>query len=209
MDRVLALHAGSRGFDSHRGHMSERFFQSNRPGYLHPMNSELENSGSHISEQTVRLCNYRFYKYMYKQSTSNISNTDISKNSLISKNTVKTSVLYCTARQCSPLQRSFLEWPNNIQLIGQSLKTLNFSAFHLSPRGCLVPIGQHFVATRVVHLPKSTETSLITEADLITSYCSYARPAQPGPIYFNFCCLDLLIYRSKFSGARKLTLKRQ
>ena len=24
MDRVLALHAGSRGFDSHRGHMSER-----------------------------------------------------------------------------------------------------------------------------------------------------------------------------------------
>ena len=25
VDRVLALHAGSRGFDSHRGHMSERF----------------------------------------------------------------------------------------------------------------------------------------------------------------------------------------
>ena len=25
MDRVLALHAGSQGFDSHRGHMSERF----------------------------------------------------------------------------------------------------------------------------------------------------------------------------------------
>ena len=30
MDRALALHAGSRGFDSHRGHMSERFFRSNR-----------------------------------------------------------------------------------------------------------------------------------------------------------------------------------
>ena len=45
MDRVLALHAGSRGFDSHRGHMSERFFRSNRPGYLHPVSSELENSG--------------------------------------------------------------------------------------------------------------------------------------------------------------------
>ena len=29
----------------------------------------------------------------------------------------------------------------------------------------LVSIGQHFVATRVVHLPKSTETSLITEYD--------------------------------------------
>ena len=43
--RVLALHAGSRGFDSHRGHMSERFFRSNRPWYLHPVSSELENSG--------------------------------------------------------------------------------------------------------------------------------------------------------------------
>ena len=29
VDSVLALHAGSRGFDSHRGHMSERFFRSN------------------------------------------------------------------------------------------------------------------------------------------------------------------------------------
>ena len=41
----------------------------------------------------------------------------------------------------------------------------NSSAFHWSPRGSLVSIGQHFVATRVVHLPKSTETSLITESD--------------------------------------------
>ena len=45
VDRVLALNAGSRGFDSHRGHMSERFFRSNRPGYPHPVSSELENSG--------------------------------------------------------------------------------------------------------------------------------------------------------------------
>ena len=48
---------------------------------------------------------------------------------------------------------------------GQRLKTPNFSAFHWSPRGSLVSIGQHFVATRVVHLPKSTKTSLITESD--------------------------------------------
>ena len=48
VDRVLALHAGSRGFDSHRGHMSERFFQSNRPGYPHPVSSELENSGIRV-----------------------------------------------------------------------------------------------------------------------------------------------------------------
>ena len=42
MDRVLASHAGTRGFDSHRGHMSERFFRSNRPGYPHLVSSELE-----------------------------------------------------------------------------------------------------------------------------------------------------------------------
>ena len=50
-------------------------------------------------------------------------------------------------------------------VIGQRLKSPNFSAFHWSPPGSLVSIGQHFVATRVVHLPKSTETSLITESD--------------------------------------------
>ena len=44
VDRVLALHAGSRGFNSHRGHIPERFFRSNRPGYPHPVSSELENS---------------------------------------------------------------------------------------------------------------------------------------------------------------------
>ena len=45
----------------------------------------------------------------------------------------------------------------------QCHKTLHFSAFHWSPHGSLVSIGQHFVTTRVVHLPKKTETSLITE----------------------------------------------
>ena len=48
---------------------------------------------------------------------------------------------------------------------GHRLKTHNFSAYHWSPRGSLVSIGQHFVATRVLHLPKSTETTLITESD--------------------------------------------
>ena len=53
-------------------------------------------------------------------------------------------------------------------------KASNFLAFHWSPYGSLVSSG-HFVTTRVVlvtstvvHLPKRTETSLITEADLIT-----------------------------------------
>ena len=49
MDRVLALHAGSRGFDSNQGHMSERFLLSNRPGYPHPVSSELENSGIRVA----------------------------------------------------------------------------------------------------------------------------------------------------------------
>ena len=44
-------------------------------------------------------------------------------------------------------------------VIGQHLKTHNFSAFHWSPRGSLVSIGEHFV------LLKSIETSLITESD--------------------------------------------
>ena len=50
-------------------------------------------------------------------------------------------------------------------VIGQRLKPPNFSAFHWSLRGSLVSIGQHFVATRVVHLPKSIETCLMTESD--------------------------------------------
>ena len=50
-------------------------------------------------------------------------------------------------------------------VIGLRQKAPNFSAFHWSPQGCLITIGQHFVTTRVVHLPKRTETSLITESD--------------------------------------------
>ena len=46
---MLALHAGSRGFDSNRGHMSERFFRSSRPGYPHPVSSELEYSGIRVA----------------------------------------------------------------------------------------------------------------------------------------------------------------
>ena len=80
----------------------------------------------------------------------------------------------CTARQCLPLRRKFMECPiiNSALLllmkhlvIGQRQKAPNFSAFHWSPHGSLVFIGQHFVTTRVVHLSKRTETSLITESD--------------------------------------------
>ena len=51
MDRVLALHAGSRGFNSHRGGGTclNDFSDSNRPGYPHPVTSELENSGIKVA----------------------------------------------------------------------------------------------------------------------------------------------------------------
>ena len=75
-------------------------------------------------------------------------------------------------------------------VIDQRQKAPNFSAFHWSPHGSLVSIGQHFVTTRVVHLPKRTDTSLITKSDQRASnhqLCSYARPAQPGPIRTRLC----------------------
>ena len=79
----------------------------------------------------------------------------------------------CTARQYSPLRRKFMEC-NIINpalsllmkhlVIGQRQKVPHFSAFHWSPHASLVSIGQYFVTTRVVHLPKRTKTSLITES---------------------------------------------
>ena len=105
----------------------------------------------------------------------------------------------CTARQCSPLGRKFMEcYINNpaqsflmkYLVIGQRLKTHNFSAFHWSPRGILVSIGQHFLATRVVHLPKRTETSLITESDQSGpdhQPLQLCTEAQPGPNRTRLC----------------------
>ena len=71
-------------------------------------------------------------------------------------------------------------------VIGQRQKAPNFSAFHWSPHGCLITIGQHFVTTRVVHLPKRTETSLITESDqsranyLLLQLCTVRTAFGPG-----------------------------
>ena len=66
MDWVLALHAGSRGFDSHRGHMSERFFRSNRPGYPHPVSSELENSGIRVAVGDCSVTERRWWRPPYQ-----------------------------------------------------------------------------------------------------------------------------------------------
>ena len=84
--------------------------------------------------------------------------------------------LYCTARQCSPLRRKLrgcsiinpaLSLLMKHLVIGQRQNAPNFSALHWSTHGCLVSICQHFVTPRVIHLPKRTETSLITESDPI------------------------------------------
>ena len=79
----------------------------------------------------------------------------------------------------------------NSKFFGFSLVTTRLSGFYC----------QHFVATRIVLLPKSTETHLITESDLITSYCSYARPAQPGPILTMLCgpCIAVIAGLGLFS----------
>ena len=65
---------------------------------------------------------------------------------------------------CSIIQLALSIFVKHL-VIGQHQKAPNFSAFHWSPRGRVVSIGQHFVTTRVTHLPKRTETSLITESD--------------------------------------------
>ena len=56
-------------------------------------------------------------------------------------------------------QSSSIDLMKNL-VIGQCQKAPNFSTFHwLSEYGSLFSIGQLFVATRVVNLPKRTKTS--------------------------------------------------
>ena len=69
-------------------------------------------------------------------------------------------------------------------VIGQRQKAPNFSTFHWSPHDSLVSIGQHFVTTRLVHLPKRAETSLITEADIITEADQAVRAVHSCNIWF-------------------------
>ena len=76
---------------------------------------------------------------------------------------------HCTARQCSPLRRKFMECSIinpalslllKHLVIGQRQQAPNFSVFQWSPHGGLVFIGQHFVTTREVHLPKKDRNKL-------------------------------------------------
>ena len=66
MNRVFAVHAGSRGFDSYRRHMSERFFRSSRPGYPHPVCSELKNSGIRVAVGDCRVTERRRLRPPYQ-----------------------------------------------------------------------------------------------------------------------------------------------
>ena len=65
-DKVLALHAGSLRFDSHRGHMSERFFRSNRPGYPHPLSSEPVKSGIRVAVGDCSVIERRRWRPQYQ-----------------------------------------------------------------------------------------------------------------------------------------------
>ena len=100
------------------------------------------------------------------------------------------AMTYCMARQCSPLRRKFMECyiikPAQSLLmrhlvIGQRQKAPNFSAFHWSPHCCLITIGLHFVTTRVVHLPKRTETSLITASVRFGNWACFGPNHRIGP----------------------------
>ena len=95
-------------------------------------------------------------------------------NLMLTTNMVANVINVNQCHQCSPLRQKFMECSINNPaqsllmkhlVIGQREKAPYFSAFHWSPHSSLVSIGQHFVTTRVVHLPKRTETSLITESD--------------------------------------------
>ena len=69
---------------------------------------------------------------------------------------------------------------------GQCQKAPNFLFFHWSRHSSLVSIGQHFVTTRVVHLPKRTGTSLITVADLTTESDQAVWAVHSGNSWFSF-----------------------
>ena len=66
VDRVLALQAGRRGFDSNRGHKSKLVSRSNRPGYPHPVSCELENSGIRVAVDDCSVTERRRWRPPYQ-----------------------------------------------------------------------------------------------------------------------------------------------
>ena len=66
MDRVHALHAGSREFDCYRGTCPNDFFRSNRPGYPHPVSSELEINGIRVAVGNCSVTERRQWRPPYQ-----------------------------------------------------------------------------------------------------------------------------------------------
>ena len=71
--------------ESARGHMSERFFRSNRPGYPHPVSSELEISGIRVAVGDCNVTERRRWRPPYQTgktvhvhaNTTNTTRTDL------------------------------------------------------------------------------------------------------------------------------------
>ena len=59
------------------GHMSERFFRSNRPGYPHPVSSELENSGIRVAVGDCSVTERRRWRPPYQTELSHLGNVVI------------------------------------------------------------------------------------------------------------------------------------
>ena len=68
VDRVLTLHTGSQGFDSHRGHMFKQFFGSNGQGYPHPVSSELQNRSIRVGVGDCSVTEHRRWRPPYQTS---------------------------------------------------------------------------------------------------------------------------------------------
>ena len=66
VDMVFAVHARRQGFDSHRRHMLEQFFRSNRPGYPHPVTSGLEKSGIRVAVSDCSVTERRRWRPPYQ-----------------------------------------------------------------------------------------------------------------------------------------------
>ena len=109
VDRVLALHAGSRGCDSHRGHMSERFFRSNRPGYLHPVSSELENSAIRVAVGDFSVSERRRWRLVNGSVPLSLSGNVVTRIG-IHTHTHMPSMLTCNHRGMI----SLIQWPGCI-----------------------------------------------------------------------------------------------
>ena len=74
-------------------------------------------------------------------------------------------------------------------VIGQRQEASNFSAFHWSPHGSLLSIGQYFVTTRVVHLPKRNESD--RKRPNRTRLCESCIAAIAGYFYVPFTRIQI------------------